>query len=289
MKEYPMEFAEGYLCAPNELVRMGGLWLIRAGRNVAKPHYRSGPRTMTEYSLHFLLRGSVYVENGEAQRRAAAGDVFCLFPGTSCRYWRASEEPLEMIWVAFNGPQALTLLALAGLDRREPVARAVLGEELLGTLHLLLRRRPDSAADQMETCGALYRMFGQMLTGCREEAGGREPGPADWVGRGLAFMNARYTEPIQVQDVADHVGLNRSYFSRLFTGQVGMAPSRYLNKLRMERAASLLREGPRRPVVHLATALGYQDVYAFTRAFRNHYGVPPGEYRRRLRMASAGN
>ena len=52
----------------------------------------------------------------------------------------------------------------------------------------------------------------------------------------------------------------------------------YLQRVRMERAAELLREGPT-PVNQVASAVGYRQPAQFAKAFRRHHGAPPSSFR----------
>jgi AraC-like DNA-binding protein len=55
---------------------------------------------------------------------------------------------------------------------------------------------------------------------------------------------------------------------------------RYLTEKRMQAAASLLL-GSDAALAEVATRVGYRSEFAFNRAFKRHFHVPPGEYRQR--------
>lgn len=68
-----------------------------------------------------------------------------------------------------------------------------------------------------------------------------------------------------------------TYFKRLFLTKYGMTPIHYVTKLRLERGAELLETG-QYSVTEVAELCGYENVYYFSRKFREVYGVPPGQY-----------
>ncbi len=80
-------------------------------------------------------------------------------------------------------------------------------------------------------------------------------------------------------------GLSRSALDRRFHGAVGESPKRYLQYLRMRRAAALLADGTS-SIAAIAETVGYESEFAFHRAFRRTMGVTPGEYARSLSGAS---
>jgi AraC-like DNA-binding protein len=72
--------------------------------------------------------------------------------------------------------------------------------------------------------------------------------------------------------------LNPNYFSKLFTASVGMPPSRFILKTRMEKAKKLLAF-THLSVGEIAAAVGFSDPLYFSRTFRRYAGLPPTEYR----------
>ncbi len=85
-------------------------------------------------------------------------------------------------------------------------------------------------------------------------------------------------------EIASVAGFSRFHLSRLFSAMTGESLLEYRRRLLLERAAhSLLYKA--RSVTELAFEAGYETPEAFTRAFSKLYGVPPGEYRRKLRAA----
>ncbi|MCP4958289.1 MAG: helix-turn-helix domain-containing protein [Actinomycetia bacterium] len=85
-------------------------------------------------------------------------------------------------------------------------------------------------------------------------------------------------EPIRVQDAAQEFGLSSRTLSRRFVAATGEAPSRYLQRLRIESAKSLLAQ-PGMTVGEVARAVGYVDVASFSATFRRREGVVPSLYR----------
>ena len=81
-----------------------------------------------------------------------------------------------------------------------------------------------------------------------------------------------------VQSLADHVQLERSYFSRLFQSELQISAQTFLIRHRLGRAAEALLQGCR--VCEAAELAGYSDSKAFSRAFSGQYGITPAQYRK---------
>jgi AraC-like DNA-binding protein len=92
------------------------------------------------------------------------------------------------------------------------------------------------------------------------------------------LVDARYMEPIGVDDMARAAGLSRAHFSREFRRTFGESPYSYLLTRRLERAAALLRHTDR-PVTEICFAVGLSSLGSFTTSFTRTYGKSPTAYR----------
>src|ERR1700754_3733419 len=110
--------------------------------------------------------------------------------------------------------------------------------------------------------------------------------PARHLLRARDLADARYFEPLGVDDLARAAGLSRAHFSREFRRAFGESPHQYLLTRRLERAASLLRMTDR-SVADICFSVGLQSVGSFTSSFTKTYGVSPTVYRARSPPAIA--
>jgi AraC-like DNA-binding protein len=110
--------------------------------------------------------------------------------------------------------------------------------------------------------------------------------PARHLLRARDLADARYSEPIGVDDMARAAGLSRSHFSREFKRAFGEPPRAYLLTRRLERAASLLRSTDR-SVADISLSVGLQGVGSFTTSFKRHFEMTPTAYRDAHPPASA--
>ncbi len=102
--------------------------------------------------------------------------------------------------------------------------------------------------------------------------------PARHLQRARDLADARYFEPLGVDDLAAAAGLSRAHFSREFRRAFGEPPHAYLLTRRLERAAALLRTTDR-SVAEVCLAVGLQGIGSFTTSFKRAYGVTPTAYR----------
>lgn len=87
-----------------------------------------------------------------------------------------------------------------------------------------------------------------------------------------------------VESLGERAGLSRAAFARRFATVVGEPPLTYLTSWRMVTAARMLRQSGD-PLSAIAERNGYTSEFAFAKAFKRQFGLPPGAYRRELRTA----
>src|SRR5919201_2164504 len=104
--------------------------------------------------------------------------------------------------------------------------------------------------------------------------------------RAKDLADARYPEPLSVDDLARAAGLSRAHFSREFRRAFGETPHGYLLTRRLERAAALLRSTDRK-VAEICFAVGLRSVGSFTTSFTRAYGRSPTAYRASFTPAAA--
>src|SRR2546421_2536191 len=102
--------------------------------------------------------------------------------------------------------------------------------------------------------------------------------PARHLLRAKDLADARYFEPLGVDDLAHAAGLSRAHFSREFRRTFGESPHAYLLTRRLERAAALLRTTDR-SVADVCLSVGLQSIGSFTPSFTRTFGLSPTAYR----------
>jgi len=111
--------------------------------------------------------------------------------------------------------------------------------------------------------------------------------PARHLLRAKDLADARYFEPLGVDDLAAAAGLSRAHFSREFRRAFGESPHAYLLTRRLERAAALLRATDR-SVADICLSVGLQSIGSFTTSFSRTFGLSPTAYRAEHPSAASG-
>jgi AraC family transcriptional regulator len=95
----------------------------------------------------------------------------------------------------------------------------------------------------------------------------------------LQHIQQHLDEPLALEELASLACFSPFHFHRIFRGMVGESVKGHIRRLRLERAASRLKNG-QRSVTDIAFEAGFEAHESFTRAFGTVFGVSPRDYRR---------
>ena len=96
------------------------------------------------------------------------------------------------------------------------------------------------------------------------------------------YINENYDKRLSLDNVASHVYLSPSYFSKLFSEKNNETFIEYLIRVRMENAKELLSD-VRYKVYEVGEMVGYSNYRHFAKLFYKHTGLTPKEYRKNIR------
>lgn len=102
------------------------------------------------------------------------------------------------------------------------------------------------------------------------------------------YILSNYQNDITVKEIANHIGIDRSYLSRIFKSQTGQTVKEYLLQCRIDKAKYYLENGTE-PIKYIARTVGFTYEHYFSNMFREQVGVTPSEYRRRVRKPNIEN
>ncbi|MEI9813309.1 MAG: helix-turn-helix domain-containing protein [Acidobacteriota bacterium] len=99
--------------------------------------------------------------------------------------------------------------------------------------------------------------------------------------KALWFIETHLDDDASLEAVAASVGVSRFHLSRAFAASAGTSLARYVRSRRLSEAAKSLSAGAP-DILDLALGAGYGSHEAFTRAFRQHFGLTPDQYRSQI-------
>lgn len=102
------------------------------------------------------------------------------------------------------------------------------------------------------------------------------PATLDPIGRLLEYISANITEELNLDILADEIGMSKFHLCKIFKAKTGTTINKYIVTRRIAEAKHLLMQGA--PVTDACYRSGFNDLSHFIRTFHNAVGVPPGKY-----------
>lgn len=157
-------------------------------------------------------------------------------------------------------------------------------------MELFERGRGSSHSIRAEVWNAVYETFSYqelrdrlcgILSGLesRQDSQDEEETQPQMVAMIEQYLLDNYQRNIKAGELSTEFGFVSEYISRIFKKYVGLSPSRYLTKIRMEKACDLIRSCPDMQIKEVADQVGYKDIHYFSKVFRKEMGVWPSEYK----------
>ena len=106
------------------------------------------------------------------------------------------------------------------------------------------------------------------------------------INRAVDYIENHLSQEITLKDIASAAFFSPYHFHRIFKGLMGEPVNQFVQRIRLEKAALLLRGNPHTSVTRVAMECGYLNPAAFSRAFRSTFGCTPSEWRKGEGQAS---
>ena len=265
------------------------LTLIACGVESCFPGYELHTENQEGFHLHVVLSGKgVLCVNGvETQLRF--GQLFVTKPGEDTWYRADREDPWSYCWMAYDGTEARHYTEAAGLvtgtnwlNCRIDVTRfyTLVQNALEYSSNLTLPGELNRLARLMEFLAlAIESANRDSKTSPRKP----EYNAKVYVEYAVNYLQANYHNA-KINDVAQKIGINRSYLTSIFRQQMGISPQEYLMQYRMDKAREILLESDI-SVQEIALRVGYDNALTFSKIFKSYYGLSPAYYRQEKREA----
>lgn len=252
--------------------------VLHAGAEKCPPG-KSAAILRDHYLLHLVLSGRGVVSTDGAVHTVSSHECFLLRPGQEHMYQADTERPWEYVWLGFSGVDDETLFDVYGVPTHGCVIRPAFPARMA-----LLMRRILTALQSPSQLEQLYSLaLGVLALGCigdRVATTATTNSYTDYVEEAVAYIEAEYPSISGAAAVARYIGLDRSYFSRLFQERTGVSVSQFITETRITHAQRLLSD-TRMRVSAIAEAVGYRSYQSFERRFTAQVGMTPSGFRTR--------
>lgn len=255
------------------------LYLCFCGVSECEPCHSFGPAVRPSYILHYVLSGKGIYQVGGRKYKIRKGQGFLIEPEAVTFYQADEQEPWTYLWVGFAGTHAEMFLQDLGLNGNQHVFQNRHEEELKRIVANMLKNHTFSQAHQYYLQSLLYEFFAVLSRDVQMEAVTEENRESIYVQKAVSYIQNNYFRGIGVAEIAEHIGVSRSYLYKVFSKNLQVSPKEFLTRLRLVRSRELL-ELTELSIEGVAMSCGYQDTLVFSKAFKQETGMPPSHYRK---------
>jgi len=97
--------------------------------------------------------------------------------------------------------------------------------------------------------------------------------------KAMNYMSSHIEDNLVLNDIAEHAGISKYHFHRLFRAFVGESVGEFQRRVKLERAATMLVYHEHKPIKDIAFESGFSTSQNFAKLFKKKYGISPQEYR----------
>lgn len=245
-----------------------------------EPGWQWSPPPLPDYDLWWVLegRGQIILNGQSIELRP--GRCFILRPGAEIR---ATQDPAYrlLVFAVHFEPRDPTRMAQFPFEGQFVQDREFL--EIMARHSENFFQRGDANA-RLQSAGLVQQILLKLwdeLEHPRISAADRN------IGQIMQTIRLEPGRSWKVAEMARQAGLSRSQFTRRFQKVAGVPPNTFVIKARLDRAKHLLLETDM-TLSNIAEALGYQDIYFFSRQFKAITGFAPSHFRNSARQSSPG-
>lgn len=232
---------------------------VQFGYENCNKSHSFGPAIRTHWLIHYVISGFGIFKIRDKEYNVKPGEMFVIPPYIETYYEADSVNPWSYIWIGFTTTREVTekLLDVIKYPEAEKIFSSMKNCESF------------SNGRSAYLSARLWDLFALL-----SENGNNKYGHVD---KALQFIHSNYMHDITVEKIAQHLNLDRTYFSVIFKNKTGLSPKQYLLNYRMSIAATLITK-KHIAISVVANSVGYSDLYTFSKMFKRHFGVSPSNY-----------
>lgn len=257
----------------------------RAGHLLASPSHRISRDRYPGHELILCLSGRAWTRVAGRTHAIGPGDFVWLNCHHPHEHWAEPSDPWEAMWVRAEGPQLAKLSELMSV-RAAPVIAGVDRKEAVAAFKEAFRLVADRAPESPARLHAVVARLLAVVCAARARSGDAAPDVPPALAKVVERMRLFYFEKHTLEGLARLAGLSPTHFTRVFRAAFGTSPIDWLRRERISQAKRRLA-GTDDEIKEIAAQVGFADRYFFSKDFKRHTGMTPGQYRAREQGADA--
>lgn len=253
--------------------------LYYGGWEICCPMHTFGPAIRQHYLVHYVTRGKGRLWMNDTCYVIEKDTMFLIRPGITCVYQADKDDPWEYCWICIDGYDVENMLNNSGFDKVNLLFFDKSNGEVRDAMLNFIFYFSKYKNNEYMLLSRLYNIFGHMKIQMK-----KQQAKSIHVERAIDYIYENYSKNISVTDIAEYLGIDRTYLYRLFKEEYNMSPQKYLLNFRLKTAMNKL-EGGNMSIADIAYNCGFNDASAFCHQFKKVYKDTLLNYRRYPQLA----
>lgn len=246
-------------------------------------HYYQRPAGISQVILLYCTDGQGWLQFAQRRVTVQAGEVVAIDPGLPHSYGADPQNPWTIYWFHFGGTKCREVVQALTENRGglPQGVRVVFSSERIALFDQVF----DTFLKGYSTANLLYAnltasyFLASFVIPDNFQPKAILQEPAQPTNQAIRFMQQNLSRSLTLDNIAQSAHLSTTFFCRKFKQDTGYSPIDYFNHLRIQRACQLLHFSTLR-INEVASQLGIDDPFYFSRLFKKQMGVSPVEYRK---------
>lgn len=236
---------------------------------------------LNEGVLIYCVEGKGFYTYDNKTYAVNAGDILYCPPLTQHSYHTENTSAWTIYWMHVCGTKLPFLTAQIGLAPENPIRSIGIRSELITLFRDLLHRFDPTSNEKTRLLSNSQAQLILATICAQPDLPQQITRYTKLTTQLIHVMHEHMATPLTIDDLAKFADISPSYVHRIFKQVTGFSPIDYYNRLRVRTACSMLTVS-NQPVHKIASRLGFQDTYYFSRLFKRISGLSPTQYRAML-------
>lgn len=245
----------------------------------AKHHYIGRVYGSKEYLLILCIKGEGFARVGEKNLILKEGDLVILPPNVSHTYGSSSKKPWDILFIHFKGDYCnyyfkdfdCTNTISLTLDNKVKLRSLI-----FDLISLLEKGCIESNLAYSSQC--LSYILSLLLLNNSSSTSYLDSS-IKYIDMAVDYMKQNINDTLTLDDIANNIGLSRSHTSLIFKQKTNRSPIDFFIQLKIQHSCGILKYSTL-SIKEIASSLGYEDQYYFSRVFKKVIGMSPAQYRK---------
>lgn len=249
-----------------------------AGYEECAPGYGYGPKYRPYHLIHFVVRGKGTLHINEHIFHVSAGDCF-LIPAGKVSYYEASKtDPWCYAWANFLGINSqMYLYQLMSTSKDKYILHNLDTVKYKELIFKIMSMQGNSTSKYLLSNSIFLQILAMLFDEVKFSDNNLKK--LSIIDEIKFYLDVNYTEKVKLKDLARKFGIHPNYLTRMFHTKYGISPKQYLTSLRLYRACKLLTTTDL-SIAIIASSLGLDDQFIFSKIFKKEYDMSPSVYRK---------